>query len=114
MRIGRWSRKKLLGSWVLYWVGLLGVLAVKPFWQYLQFRRAGESGSVSAGYSGSALSLALWIAGPPLLLFLAWLAFGSRKETAGASPKGREAVGPADELQPSPRPAREKLEVPDA
>lgn len=86
---------------------------MKPFWQYLQFRRAGESGSVSVGYSGSALSLALWIAGPPLLLFLAWLAFGSRKERAGAFPNGRAALGPADELQPSRRPALEKREIPD-
>ena len=83
----------LLGAWGAYWVGLAGI-TLGPFarWAWDISRVPGSHGSASlsigdAGvtllaltnnvtvWSGMAslLDVALWIAGPPLVLWLAWL-----------------------------------------
>jgi hypothetical protein len=84
----------LLGAWGAYWVGLAGI-TLWPFarWAWDLTRNPGTNASASlslgdAGlklvalkdnvtvWSGVAppLEVALWIAGPPLLLWLLWLA----------------------------------------
>jgi hypothetical protein len=84
----------LLASWGVYWAGLAGV-TLGPFarwiWDLNQIPGSHGSASFSIGDAGATLiamrdnvtvwtgvaplsQLALWIAGPPLLLWLAWLA----------------------------------------
>lgn len=83
----------LLGAWAGYWVAL-GAVTLRPFlnWMWEINRAPGVHGSAAlqAGDAGVTLTaikegvtvytgvapladLALWIAGPPLLLWLAWL-----------------------------------------
>lgn len=104
----------LVGAWGAYWVGLAGV-TLAPFarWVVDLNRIPGSHGSASlsigdAGvtlaalrdnvtvWSGVAplLDVALWIAGPPLLLWLAWLALRpSRSEQGALHPTGmRDAL----------------------
>ncbi|MEP7066892.1 MAG: hypothetical protein ABI889_12720 [Gemmatimonadota bacterium] len=92
--IRRLGTGHLLGAWGAYWAGLAGV-TLAPFarWVWDLNRIPGQHGSASlsirdAGvtltalkdnvtvYSGVAplWQVALWIAVPPLLLWLAWLA----------------------------------------
>lgn len=83
----------LLGAWGAYWVGLAGI-TLAPFarWAWDLGRIPGSHGSASlsigdagvtllaltdnvTAWSGvaSLLEVALWIAGPPLVLWLVWL-----------------------------------------
>jgi hypothetical protein len=83
----------LLGAWGVYWVGLAGI-TLGPFaLRMWELTRPGVHGSASLSIGDAGVSLvalkdnvtvwsgvapllevALWIAGPPLLLWLAWLA----------------------------------------
>lgn len=87
----RWQAKHLLLAWVLYWV-VLALVALRP--ALVAVARAMNApdghGSISAdvtngiaklnvafegqSWTGSAslTSLALWIAGPPLMLWIGW------------------------------------------
>lgn len=83
----------LLGAWGAYWVGLAGV-TLAPFarwaWDISRIPGSHGSASLSIGDAGvtllalkdnvtvwsgvaSLLEVALWIAGPPLVLWLVWL-----------------------------------------
>ena len=88
----RWQAKHLLLAWALYWI-VLAVVALRPALSMITRAIAGPDGhgSISADvtngianlnvvsegqrWTGSAslTTLALWIAGPPLLLWLLWL-----------------------------------------
>jgi len=58
---------------------LLAFVAWRPLVEYWRITRSpGGHGTVGLTYSGGALQAALWIAGPPLLIFIAWLATRSR------------------------------------
>lgn len=122
--LSRWRPRHLLLTWGAYWVALV-LLALGPALQAIwRLTRPGEHGSVSADledgllrftvigenatlWTGSAPlgTLALWIAGPPLLLWLVWLLSrpwrGARPErapgTAAPSPlaKGTPTSGRA-------------------
>lgn len=85
----RLTTRQLIASWVLYWIVLLLVAAWRPLVEFLRLQLTGAHGSVSFSFDGSMLSLALWVAGPPLLLFLAWLPFrsraGEKRERAAAA-----------------------------
>jgi hypothetical protein len=90
--LSRWRPRHLLVTWGAYWVALV-LFALGPALQALwRLTRPGEHGSVSAAvtdgvlqftvtggsataWTGSAPlgTLAFWIAGPPLLLWLVWL-----------------------------------------
>ncbi len=62
-----------------YWIALLAVVAWRPLVEYWRISRSPTGhGSVGFGYSGGTLPLALWIAGPPLVLFVLWLATRTR------------------------------------
>jgi hypothetical protein len=97
----------LLGAWGAYWVGLAGI-TLAPFarWVWDLNRIPGSHGSVSLSIGDAGVSLivlkdtvtvwsgtaplsqvALWIAVPPLLLWLGWLALrpSRSQEDAGLS-----------------------------
>ena len=76
----QWRAHHLFRSWLVYWAGLLAVSAWRPLLEYWRITRSPSGhGSVSYSFQGTALSLALWIAAPPLLLFLVWLATRTRE-----------------------------------
>jgi hypothetical protein len=90
-RFRQWRARQLFGSWVIYWVALLAVVARKPLLEYWRIARSPTGhGTVSYSYSGSMLSMALWIAGPPLALFVVWVATRSQ---APEAEDARERMG---------------------
>ena len=80
MRLRDWSSRRLFVSWVVYWGILLLVFAWRQLWRFVRLQLSDQHGSVNLSYSGSLLSLALWVAGPPLLLFVVWLATRRRQD----------------------------------
>jgi len=90
MRLPVLNVRHLVASWVVYWAGLLAVVAGRPLWRYWQLQLGSEHGTVGFSYTGSATRLALWIAGPPLLLFLLWLV--ARSRAAGTAHAGSRPV----------------------
>jgi hypothetical protein len=83
----QWRATHLFRAWLAYWVALLAVVAWRPLLEYWRITSSPTGhGSVGYTYSGSMLSLALWIAGPPLALFVMWLATRTRV------PDDRESV----------------------
>jgi hypothetical protein len=81
MWIRDWTSRHLVISWLVYWAGLVAVVAGRPLLEYLRLQTTDGHGEVGFSYSGSLFTLALWIAGPPLLLFLAWLTMRPRVPT---------------------------------
>ena len=104
-----WRPRHLLLAWVGYWiVALLVALrsAIGPIWRVTTDPDA--HGNISAGVtdgifslsvadstgviwqgSASMMSILLWFAGPPLLLFLLWLAVRPRAAEPVLSAPGR-------------------------
>jgi len=95
--LSRWRLPHLVLSWVAYWLVLLIVVGAPIVKPVLRATAAPDGhGSISAGvdnglvnltvksdtmlWAGSAsfLTIALWIAGPPLLLWLLWVATRTR------------------------------------
>ena len=106
----------LLGAWGAYWVGLAGV-TLGPFakwaWELSRPHQHG-SANLSIGNAGVTLTalkdnitvysgvaplsqVALWIAVPPLLLWLAWLALRPSQQEGAAL-----AAQPARDALPDP------------
>jgi hypothetical protein len=106
----RWRARELFLSWIVYWLGLaaftLGPLA-SALWTVAHAPHGGPEGNVSLSvsntvftatvklgeqmlYTGSRslLSLALLIAGPPLVIWLLWV----RRRGAPAAERERERV----------------------
>ena len=103
LSLSRWRPYQLLGAWVAYWLGLLLVALGPAVPAILRATREGVKGEINASvgdamlsftvkeagqvtWSGSVhlLTAALWLAVPPLVLWLFWLrARGSsmRRET---------------------------------
>ncbi len=102
--IKRWGVGSLVGAWAAYWFAL-GAVTLAPFakWVWDINRIPGEHGSasLSAGNAGVVLTalkdgvtvytgvapltdIALWVAGPPLVLWLLWLALRPSREAAEA------------------------------
>lgn len=100
--LSRWSARRLLVAWGGYWIGL-GLVALGPPAYELWTLTTGHAGKVAAtagledaiinvsvlrdgaaAWTGSisVAMLALWVAGPPLVMWLLWL-FGQ-----SASPHG--------------------------
>jgi hypothetical protein len=101
-RLRRWRPRHLLLSWCVYWIGL-GLFTLRPAIDaalklsrqsgshgtaVVSFDNSVLSASITEGgralWSGSItlLSLALLLAGPPLLLWLVWLFSASRTNNA--------------------------------
>ncbi|MGH7623612.1 MAG: hypothetical protein ACREMU_14815 [Gemmatimonadaceae bacterium] len=101
----RWRPRELVGWWIVYWV-LLVVVGLRglwgPLWRLMREGKGGSTASVALNassstgisltlslsgrtlYAGSIslVALALWIAIPPLLAWLAWVAARQRDEAA--------------------------------
>jgi hypothetical protein len=77
--IRRWRARHLFVAWGLYWVGLLAVVSSRPLLEYWRIARSDGHGTVGYSYEGGMLELALWLAGPPLVLFAIWLATRERR-----------------------------------
>ena len=82
----RWSHRELLGSWVAYWIGLLAVIAAPAFLEWWRLQRSDGRGTVSVVVDAGAVEMALWIAGPPLLVFALWLLARPRSGGRAAAP----------------------------
>jgi len=104
----RWRPRHLLAAWGVYWATLAVVVLGRPAqlaWRLangpeghgtasagfenavLHLRIADDAGHAWAG-TAHLLTIALWVAGPPLLLWLLWLALRPRSAM-------REAPAPA-------------------
>jgi hypothetical protein len=97
-----WRPKHLLASWVAYWAAAAAVKlspAIATAWR--MSRDGPNQNTISAGFENSTLhltmvnagttvwqgttdagTLMLWIVGPPLLLWLAWLVTRKRPQVA--------------------------------
>ena len=90
-RTRRWTPGHLLFAWCAYWLTLVLAALGRPALLAWGLQAPGRHGSVSASFSNDVLSLtvtengatrwaggapflvvALWLAVPPLLLFVAW------------------------------------------
>jgi hypothetical protein len=90
--LSRWRASHLLGAWLAYWVVLFAVTLSPAIAAALRVVNtpsshgkidvSSDGGSLVARITGpgvswsgstSLIAAALWIAGPPLLLWLAWL-----------------------------------------
>lgn len=100
--LSRWRPQHLLLAWIAYWIGLVFVTlgpAMPAIWRATH--ESGRHGEVSANvgntvaaltvrqmgqttWTGSAhlLSIALWFALPPLVLWVVWVARRSRPRQA--------------------------------
>lgn len=79
----QWRASHLFRAWMVYWVALLAVVAWRPVAEYWRISRSATGhGTVNYSYSGGLLPLALWIAGPPLAMFLIWVATRERAREA--------------------------------
>ena len=80
--IRRWQARHLFIAWGVYWAGLLAVVAARPLIEYWRITRLpGGHGTIKYTFDGGMLAPSLWIAGPPLALFLIWLATRERQRT---------------------------------
>jgi len=116
----RWRPRHILLAWSAYWVGLVLVKlwpAIVAGWRMSQQAQSHgsanasmtdgilsaniiESGHTTWAGSISVLTLAFLIAGPPLLLWLAWLAGSSRTNHAeGKGVKNQKAVSELHEAE---------------
>ena len=92
MSFSRWRARHLLAAWTVYWIALIAFGARSAFPVIARALNAPAGhGSISASVengmfllkvtsraevwhgAASLTSMALWFAGPPLLLFLLWL-----------------------------------------
>ena len=99
--LSRWRPRHLLLAWGAYWIALLAISSASALRAALAATSAPDGhGSISVNmangvltllaksdtstYTGSAslLSIALWVAGPPLLLFVLWAATRSSPAAA--------------------------------
>ena len=103
----RWRPVHLFGAWVVYWLALAVAVVIPPLLAHFRIHPvSGEHETFTASFgdgvfsaslkyfdtvrwSGSIhfLAVALWVAGPPLALFVAWLA-ARRRERRAAAPIG--------------------------
>jgi hypothetical protein len=78
--IRRWRASHLFRAWLAYWILLIANVAWRPLLEYWRVTHSPDGhGSVTYAYSGSPLRAALWIAGPPLALFVVWVATRTRE-----------------------------------
>ena len=115
--LARWKVRHLVASWVAYWTVLAAATLPPAARALLKVSRDGAHGSANVAVGDAGLhasitlagvtvwdatiavsTLVLWIAGPPLLLWLSWLisASGTRDAVEQHSP---EQLGRGDELR---------------
>ena len=74
LTLPRWSAWGLVGTWGIYWSALAAYEVLPAAWRVLTAEILHRHGTVTLSYSGGLLLPAVLVAGPPLLLALAWLA----------------------------------------
>lgn len=84
-----WGIGRLFASWIAYWVLLIIVSARRPLLEYWRLRRSSAHGTVSWSFSGGMMELALWVVGPPLLIWIVWLVTRRRERSALESMRAR-------------------------
>ncbi len=118
LSFGRWRPKHLLAAWTTYWAGL-GIATLGPAAATAWRITRNPGGTIAAGYENGLAHLtmteagatvwrsttelstiALWLAVPPLLLWLLWMMFSKRERDADALARGRTspALGAPDPL----------------
>jgi hypothetical protein len=107
--IGKWRVGQLLMAWSAYWAGLILVTlgpAALAAWKVIGPR---EHGSISAGFgdgaftldilkdgaaiwhgSASVMTTVLWLAGPPLLLWVVWMITRPSRREVGPGEAARQ------------------------
>jgi len=125
LSLRRWKPGQLLLGWAGYWAGLVGVAvspAIGATWRATHLPDG--HGSVSAGFGNANLTYTviedgvktfvgttslttalLWVAGPPLLLWIVWLFV--RERPAGSPTPAIEGPSGAGALPEGPGPAAE-------
>ena len=113
LSLRRWKPGHLLASWGAYWTGLLGVglgPALLAGWRAT--RLPDGHGTIQAGFDSGSLSFTVveegvktfaattpfstamvWLVGPPLLLWAAWLITRRKPNDAATSTIGRAPHG---------------------
>ena len=135
----RWGASQLLLAWIAYWLVLIGVTLGRGLLLAWQLSRPGVHGRVTAGFDDGVLrftvengaravwtgaasvsTVALWLAGPPLLLWLVWLVLRPRRGDSradrapgfvGPGYRRPELLGAPDPI-PEPRPRGPAAGVP--
>jgi hypothetical protein len=74
LTLPRWNAWGLVGTWGIYWSALAAYEIAPAAWRVLIAQVLHRHDTVTLSYSGGLLLPALVIAGPPLLLAVAWLA----------------------------------------
>lgn len=106
----RWRPRHLLLAWIAYWVGLAAVTLGPIIPVIARATSANSKGNISASFGDQGLSLtiltdgvtawsgtasfasiALWIVGPPLLLWLVWFARRKPRDEQLTPPGGLSA-----------------------
>ena len=115
LSLDRWKPRHLLAAWTAWWTGLGVATLAEPLalaWRIT--RPEGSHGNISASFENTMLELtmseqgrtvyessahfgtiALWIAGPPLVLWLVWMiaqARGRARATPETSASGIDAM----------------------
>jgi hypothetical protein len=117
LALRRWRASHLFLAWGTWWAGLALVTLTPAIRAANRLAGPGQHGTASVGYADGTLSmkitdvgqtlwssaidigtLALWFAGPPLLLWLLWFATRPRRHSP-------ESVHPTDLQHPDARPA---------
>lgn len=111
LSLRRWEPRHLVASWAAYWTALV-LVTLGPAAQYIwRATRSDGHGSIAAGFDNHAMNftvviegttvwsahptlatVALWIAGPPLLLWVAWLVSRPRRVPTISSPEADAAL----------------------
>ena len=118
LALRRWRASHLFFAWGTWWAGVALVTLTPAIRALSRLAGPGQHGSASVGFGDGTLSmtitnagqsvwssaidfgtLALWFAGPPLLLWLLWLATRPR-------PLQPDAVHPIELQHPDARPAQ--------
>ena len=124
--LSRWKPRHLLGAWSAWWAGLAAATlgpAARAVWEVTHLPEGQGSASLAydegiltfvtsisgtPSYTGTAslLAVGLWIAGPPLLLWAAWLASRGRPpEVPADALAGAPVVAHGDRSAMQPAPA---------
>ncbi|HJU76238.1 MAG TPA: hypothetical protein VJ717_21030 [Gemmatimonadaceae bacterium] len=128
--LSRWRPRHILLAWIGYWLALALVTVGRAIPAVIRATRPDAKGGLSAGmgdgglnftvmegdtttWSGTAslLELALWVAVPPVLLWLAWLFSRPRRDVR--EEKAPALAAPPPELFAPPRwkePAKRETE----
>jgi len=117
--ISRWRHRHLLAAWVTYWAALVAVKLGGAISAIAQVSGPNGHGSASAGFGDKGLTLtvvnpggtiwsgssslaaaALWVAGPPLLLWLAWMLKRPRPDAVRPATSAASRWGVDDSVRP--------------